>query len=54
METSKVASIVDGEWEYPVYETDDGYVIDLGGAVGITDPIDDTLEEALRTFREAL
>ena len=39
----------------PVFESINGYHADLGGAVGLTDPIEaESLDEALRIFEDAL
>ncbi len=49
----KIAIVIDGDYEFPVYRTDGKYSIDLGGAIGMSDPIvfeSDT--KAIRYFNE--
>ena len=36
----KIAIVVDGEWEYPIYRDNGKYYIDMGGAMGMSEPLD--------------
>ena len=51
-----IANIEDNGWVYPVYRDANGlYFIDLGGAVGISDPCSfDSDADAINFFEEQL
>lgn len=35
----KIAIVVDGDYEFPIYKDNGFYYIDLGGAFGMSDPL---------------
>ena len=37
---TKIAIIIDGEYEYPIFRDKGLYHIDFGGAVGMSDPLE--------------
>ena len=50
----KIAVIVDGDYEFPIYRHDGEYFVDLGGSLGMSDPLyfeSDT--EAISTLQKA-
>lgn len=42
-------------YKIPLFQSDEGYHIDLGGSAGLTDPVEaGSLDEAIRLFEEEI
>ena len=51
---TKIAIIVDGDYEFPIYRDEGLYLVDLGGSFGMSDPLFFSSDvEAIVALREA-
>lgn len=50
----KIAIVVDGDYEFPIYKDNGKYYIDLGGSFGMSDPLSfDGDTKAISTLQRA-
>jgi len=51
---TKIAIVVDGDYGFPIYRENGFYYIDLGGSLGMSDPLSfESDVKAITTLREA-